>query len=138
MPTATYAIDRDCIYKRQNLRPFNRLHPPVWVFDIEHKTMFWANRTAVELWDGNDLEHLLELNFTSNMADVTAEKLAVNLEKFRKDKTVVEHGTFYPEGQPVTLDCTSPGIRIGRYRLTSGEMTGRPSGVHPVNKRCGA
>lgn len=99
-------------YRRGDLRPFDLLRHPVWVFDIAGRSMWWANQEALILWGARDLDALLEQDFSADMSDVTAARLDGYLERFAQGEVVAEQWTFYPHGSPVTVQCTCSGIEI--------------------------
>lgn len=101
------------------------LQTPVWVFDTEHRGMWWANQAAVALWSAADLEELLARDFAADMSAVTAARLKDYLRRFRAGETVLEQWTFYPRGRPVTVHCTCSGVRIDDGRLAM-LVEGRP------------
>jgi hypothetical protein len=59
--------DHHC-YKRSDLRCMNMLRHPVWVFDGDKKSMYWANRAALEVWNASTLESLLARDFITDMS----------------------------------------------------------------------
>ena len=76
-------------YTRDDLKLFNLLEKPVWVFDIERKAMWWANNAAIELWSADSLDSLLNRNF-ADMSEATVRRLADYVETFKKHKSVNE------------------------------------------------
>lgn len=96
---------------------FDTLHSPVWVFDIARQRMWWANAAAVTLWGADTLDQLLARDFAADMSDVTLVRLNSYQEQFARHNTVTEQWTFYPGGQPVTVNCTCSGIPIDDGRL---------------------
>jgi PAS domain S-box-containing protein len=109
---------RDRIYTREGLEAFNLLEHPVWVFDIEEKGMWWANDSALVLWNADTLESLLQRSFSEDMSEATERRLAEYLVKFRKGGTVQEQWTLYPQGKgATTVPLTLSGIRIENGRL---------------------
>ncbi|MFU1506230.1 hypothetical protein [Aeromonas veronii] len=38
------------------LKTMDVLHTPIWVYDIEHHHIFWANRAALPLWEATSLD----------------------------------------------------------------------------------
>jgi hypothetical protein len=71
-------------YQRDDLSPFNLLSQPVWVFDIENKSMWWANDSALDLWNADSLESLQQRDFAEDMSDATASTLVDYLATFKK------------------------------------------------------
>jgi hypothetical protein len=76
------------IYDREDLKAFNLLTQPIWVFDIERKAIWWANKAALELWNAETLDSLLSRNFADAMSEATERRLADYMEKFKKQETV--------------------------------------------------
>ena len=98
--------------------PFNLLSQPVWVFDIENRCMWWANESALELWNAESLETLLERDFASDMSDATARTLGDYLTTFRSNDTVTARWTYYPTGKgPTTVDVLLSGMYDNEGRL---------------------
>lgn len=92
------------------------LQAPVWIFDIQHQQMWWANQAALRLWNASSREELLSRNF-ADISDATHTRLRAYLAQLEQGKTVVEQWTFYPEGQPVSIRCVCSGIQIEAGRL---------------------
>jgi hypothetical protein len=55
------------MYSKDHLELFELLDSPIWVFDIENKSMWWANEAACYLWSATDRESLCERDFESDM-----------------------------------------------------------------------
>jgi hypothetical protein len=77
-------------YTPEDLKVFNLLTTPIWLFDIERKAMWWANNAALELWNAETLESLLSRNFAEDMSEATERRLADCMEKFIKQERVTE------------------------------------------------
>ncbi len=105
-------------YTRDDLKVFNLLNQPIWVFDIEHKCMWWANNAAMELWNADSLEELLARNFADDMSESTKVRLAQYAQKFKLGEQLVEQWTYYPRGKgPTTVETHVSGIRVETDRL---------------------
>ena len=74
-------------FSRLDLRPFNLLKHPVWIFDIERKAMWWANDAALELWNAESLSALIERDFASDMSEGTEKRIRSYLEGFHRGET---------------------------------------------------
>lgn len=95
----------------------DRLHSPIWIFDIAQMRMWWANLAAVELWQAESLTALLNRDW-SDYSDATHIRLQSYLEKFAQGETITEQWTFYPkQGTPVSVHCVFSGIPIETGRL---------------------
>ena len=79
-----------------HLSAFELLQNPIWVFDIEKLQMWWANQTALHLWNASTLPQLVSRNF-SDISESTLIRLQTYLHQFQQGKTLSEHWTFYPQ-----------------------------------------
>ena len=104
---------------RERLDALNYLSAPVWLFDVEHFAMRWANSAAVQLWNAESLDDLLARDF-GNVTESTRIRLQSYLDGFSQGKTYVERWTFYPKGAPLQVVChcnkspfpESPGLML--------------------------
>ena len=105
-------------YTRNDLRCMNMLLHPIWVFDIDNKSMFWANSAALEhVWNADTLDELIQRDFASDMSDAAASIMVEMKNKILLDPchaNIIEQWTLYPRGveHAVTIDITCSGIRI--------------------------
>ncbi|MBW3585580.1 MAG: diguanylate cyclase, partial [Cyanobacteria bacterium 0813] len=99
-----------------HLRAFDLLQNPIWIFDIEHLQMWWANPAALCLWNASTQQQLISRNF-SDMSESTRIRLQRYLQQFQQGKTLSEQWTFYPGGERVSVHCRCSGIRIDSGRL---------------------
>ena len=108
---------KEKIYTREKLDAFNLLEHPVWVFDIERTEMYWANESALEVWNADSLESLLSRSFADDMSEATEQRLNEYLVHFRKGESIQDQWTYYPKGKATTVRLTMSGIRIEDGRL---------------------
>lgn len=109
---------KPAVYTREDLKVFNLLMQPVWVFDIERKAMWWANHAALDLWNADSLESLLSRNFADDMSEATEIRLREYLTKFKDGGKVVEQWTYYPRGKgPTTVETHMSGILVECGRM---------------------
>ncbi|MEG4506360.1 diguanylate cyclase [Microcoleus sp. F6_B4] len=99
-----------------HLSAFELLQNPIWVFDIEKLQMWWANHTALNLWNASTQQQLASRNF-SDLSESALIRLQTYLHQFEQGKTLSEQWTFYPNGEPVSVRCRCSGIRIDNGRL---------------------
>lgn len=100
------------------------LHPPpslcrtyrAQVFDIENRSLWWANTAAVALWNAESHEALLRRSF-SDMSEATVKRLSEYMRRFKCGETVVEQWTFYPGGRSVTANLSNSGIILDDGRM---------------------
>lgn len=104
----------------------NMLRHPVWVFDIDSMSMYWANAAAITtVWNAASLEELLLRDFISDMSEGSKSWL-LNFQQneLQKNTYATEKWTFYPNTTAQILDVTCSGIRIPSGRPGSCSTTG--------------
>jgi signal transduction histidine kinase/CheY-like chemotaxis protein len=124
-------VDDGRSYSANELRAFNLLRHPVWVFDIEQRCMFWANHSALEVWNADSLEALLSRDFATDMSESAKTRLHNLQSKFERNEIVTEQWTFYPQGRgATTVAVAMSAIRIKEERiamLVEAELLDRTS-----------
>jgi signal transduction histidine kinase/ActR/RegA family two-component response regulator len=111
-------VDDGLSYSANELRAFDLLRHPIWVFDIEQRRMFWANHSALEVWNADSLEALLSRDFAADMSESAKTRLHNLQTKFERNETVTEQWTFYPQGRgATTVAVTMSAIRIKEERI---------------------
>lgn len=84
------------------LTPFNLLHTPIWIFDVHHHRMWWANKRAVAFWQADSLITLLARDYSSD-SETVRQRLAQVVEKTPPGEVALEAWTLYPDSNPVTV-----------------------------------
>ena len=99
------------------MQSWDSLRRPIWLFDAQALRGVYANPAALRLWGASSSEELLSRDFSQLSYAVRArtERLA---HATANGEEVSERWTFYPHGEPVTVQAT-----ISTYRLDDG----RPS-----------
>lgn len=109
-----------------------RLHHPVWVFDIDHARVLWANPGALAVWNAPTLAELQQRDLAHDMSDSVARRLVQFQHDFlRHDAQFSEIWTLYPQGMPRTLRVMFSGMRLPDGRMAMlceglGEQQGDP------------
>ncbi len=96
---------------------FNRLSTPVWVYIVQEKRIWWANHSALKLWEADCLDELCQRDFSTDISDITVSRLNTYLHRFEQGETVSDQWTLYPHHHAVTLDCLCSGIPIENQKL---------------------
>lgn len=105
-------------YTAAELEPFNVSKHPMWVFDVENQSMYWANTSALqEVWNAASLQELLSRDMRSDMTEATKHRLEETLRKCRSGELFTEQWTVYPMNKATTMDITGSGIRIDGGRV---------------------
>ncbi|HIP78717.1 MAG TPA: hypothetical protein EYH07_09685, partial [Kiloniellaceae bacterium] len=93
------------------LAPYDLLHTPLWVFDVQRHRMWWANRRAVAFWQADSLDDLLARDYSSD-SDTVRQRLAQIVENTPPGAVASETWTLYPGSHPVTLQLALTPILI--------------------------
>ncbi|BAY37917.1 diguanylate cyclase with PAS/PAC and GAF sensors [Nostoc sp. NIES-2111] len=114
------SVSCECSVSPQNisvaeLKAFERLQTPIWIYDIQNLQMWWANKASLYIWNAQSREELLQRD--SDISEATRIRLQNYLHQFEQGKTVAENWTFYPEGKPVSVRCMCSGVYIEDGRL---------------------
>jgi diguanylate cyclase (GGDEF)-like protein len=95
-----------------------RLRVPVWVFDIDHSRIVFANESACALWNAENEEELRSRNLGADMSITVARRLKQYQTDFREsDATFTELWTLYPNGVPKSLMVIYRGFVLPDGRL---------------------
>lgn len=94
-----------------DLRAWNRLKTPIWILDLENQKIWWANKSALPLWQANSLESLLDREWKQISAS-TRERLERYIEQLKAGESFREQWTLYPQGKPLIMDCTCSGVKL--------------------------
>ena len=66
------------------------LSRPVWVFDIDHKRVHWANTAALSVWQAASVQALCVRDMGRDMSGSVAQRLAQSGERVGVDARIVE------------------------------------------------
>ncbi len=90
---------------------WERLRRPIWLFDPASCHGVYANAPALELWGAANLEELLQRDFSQLSAAVRSRTKRLAL--VTADGSVVsERWSFYPKGQPVTVQAMISSLEL--------------------------
>ncbi len=97
----------------QNVKDvLNRLNTPIWVFDIDQKSMHWASVAGLQFWHSESVEELRLRDFRSDMTPATLIRLKDYLRRFLNGESITEQWTLYPKGEPVSCIAQFSGIQM--------------------------
>lgn len=118
--------------ERAELAPLDLITLPVWIFDVERRSLWWANRAAAQLCADKDAKGLSAREW-GDMPEVVATRLSEHLERFRLGERTVEPWTWSvgEDACSRTFVCSRIVIESGRAAiLVQGTPTlAAPSGV---------
>jgi len=99
-------------------RALELIGAPVWIFDIDHRRVHWANSAALRVWNAATLDELCARDMGADMSESVARRLAQYQSDFLGHRAVFhEQWTLYPGGKPVSLDVTFTGHRLADDRM---------------------
>lgn len=102
----------------ENYAGLELISQPVWVFDIDHRRVRWANGPALQVWKAASLPELQARDLGRDMSASVAQRLAQYQRDFEAHGAVFsEQWTLYPAGEPVALN-----VRFSGCRLQDGRM----------------
>ena len=106
---------------------------PVWVHDRERASNVYANAAGLHFWGCASCEELAERSH-ADMSPTSRARLDVLFARIARGERVVDRWTFYPLGQPVTVDGTISGVQLqgGKLGLL---FEAAPSAVDPFDRR---
>jgi CheY-like chemotaxis protein/nitrogen-specific signal transduction histidine kinase len=100
------------------MQAWDALRRPIWIFDPHTLRGVYANPAALGLWGADSLDELLSRDFSKLSPAVRArtDRLA---QATADGAEVAERWTFYPNGEPVTVQATISTCRLddGRSAL---------------------
>ena len=114
MPTKHPQSRRDIV----TLSDVMTLSAPIWVFDIDHSRVIWANDAACKLWQSEDRDEL----YQRDLSDDLGEQLQSRLKRYQtafssSDKTFKELWTLYPNDAELDYE-----VQIRRHTLPDGRI----------------
>jgi hypothetical protein len=74
-------------YTRDHLSCFDLVDTPIWVFDAQNKSMWWANEAACYLWSSDSCEELVKRDFASDMSKASENMMNTWLEQFHRGES---------------------------------------------------
>lgn len=109
------SLDLPRLADGENLTAWDRLRRPVWLFDPVSCFGVYANQTALTLWGASSLEELLSRDFSklSPAVRTRTERLRVLTVDGQQ---IQENWTFYPNGQPVTVQAVISTVALSDGR----------------------
>ena len=84
---------------------------------MDTPSILWANAQALEFWGANSVAELRQRDVTAEMSETVRVRLAQLRKELRSGKSVTELWTFYPKGQPRSLQVVFSGVELEDGRL---------------------
>ena len=109
----TSSIDPATALHKVAVEHLDDLKTALWIFDIDHSRVAWANKAALELWNTESLADLTARDMSSDMSISVAQRLKQYQEDFiASNASFSEVWTLYPAGVPTTLDVRFKGFQF--------------------------
>lgn len=89
----------------------SRVEQAIWLYDLTHHRVVWANPAALGLWKAESLAELQARNFDPTSLG-TAERLANLRLRLARGEHLVEQWVLYPRGEPVPVRCRFTGVML--------------------------
>ncbi|MEM6934823.1 MAG: response regulator [Pseudomonadota bacterium] len=110
------ATDRRPHYRDySDLASFDPLKTPVWIFDVDRHSMWWANRSALSFWKADSIAALQARDFSTDSETVRL-RLKRIVEAPDPASSVRETWTLYPDQSPVTVNLDMRPVLIAEDR----------------------
>ncbi|MGY6036751.1 putative bifunctional diguanylate cyclase/phosphodiesterase [Aeromonas sp. AE23HZ002T15] len=94
------------------------LHTPIWVYDIQRHHIYWANGSALGVWEASSLIELQSRDFSADMAAAIDLLLQRYLGDFQQGRSYSEWWTISPRGVKKQVYLRLSGVEIaGRLMM---------------------
>ena len=97
------------------------LHTPIWVYDIQRHHIYWANDSALGLWEASSLSELQSRDFSADMAAAIDLLLQRYLGDFQQDRSYNEWWTLSPKGVKKQVYLRLSGIQLAGRQMMMTE-----------------
>ena len=95
-----------------------RISLPIWIFDVDHSRVYWANDAAIAMWRATDLGELCARDMGQDMSTSVARRLQqYRMDFVRHDAVFSEQWTIYPGGVPCSMQMQLRGVRLADGRM---------------------
>lgn len=96
----------------QNYLPFEHLKCPIWVYDIDHKLIVWANKSALPLWEADSFQELASRDLGQEMSKAIEATLEEYQRQFHLNQTIKTWWNFTPKHIAKRALCQFSGIPL--------------------------
>lgn len=104
----------------KRLAELNRVHQPLWVYDIDEACIVWANAEGLDLWQSESVQELSARDLSKDMTQVVTRRLQQYQQDFVRDESArfTEYWTVYPNGVPQSVE-----LLFSAFELDDGRMS---------------
>lgn len=96
---------------QSDLRQLTHLSTPVWIFDADQHSIWWANDQGLAFWKAGSLAELNTRDFSTDSATVR-DRLTQIVELATHETRVSDTWTLYPGGVPQTVVLSFQPVKI--------------------------
>jgi len=84
----------------EELRVFETLSTPIWVFDFDRNSVIWANSSALTLWGASTCDELASRDMSADTSPTVVQHLKNIRKRILNGNRHSERWTLYPNGHP--------------------------------------
>lgn len=95
----------------------DELQTAIWIYDIEHYSIIWANQAALKLWDSSSIAALKKRDLKTGQSLAVKDSLLQYQQAFKEHRVIQENWFFSPKGKETQAFCQFSG-----YQLADGRM----------------
>jgi hypothetical protein len=66
----------------------DELQTSIWIYDIEHFSIVWANQAALKLWDSPSVEALKERDLKTGLSAAVQDSLIQYQQAFKQNQVI--------------------------------------------------
>ena len=99
------------IFTYEQVKLFDIIFHPIYVFDHIEGRMRWANKAGCALWNATSLEDLQSRSFRDT-SESSAKRMDGYMEKFERGMNIQDQWTLYPNGKATTVNLDVSGIKF--------------------------
>ncbi|WP_261857994.1 putative bifunctional diguanylate cyclase/phosphodiesterase [Photobacterium sanguinicancri] len=96
----------------QHFSLFDRLQSPVWIFDIDHKRIIWANQASLPLWESSSIEELVSRDLAKDMSQAVHAILDEYQQHFHRGEHIKTWWNFNPKQKQKKALCCFSGFTL--------------------------
>ena len=117
--TAVFQVPpQELAAREERFALFSRISLPIWIFDIDHSRVHWANPAALQMWASPSLEEMCHRNMGADMSS----SVSMRLKQYQSDfiqhqASFSEQWTIYPAGLPLPMNMQLSGITMSDGRM---------------------
>jgi signal transduction histidine kinase len=94
-----------------DLRAYDWLNIPAWVYDGERYRHCWANAAGLRFWRSVSLDELCSRSY-ADTSETTRARISLSMQAHARGETTVERWTLYPQGLPTSILLQGTAIRL--------------------------